>query len=525
MIIPLPKNTEYAQGSYTISKGARVFIAAELAPAREGILSLLPFPETEAADALARFLFDASLDREAYRLICNANGVSIAAADMSGAVHGAATLAQLIAAGDGIPYLMIEDAPRFAWRGLSLDVCRHFFPTSTLEKVIDLLALYKFSVLHLHLSDDQGFRVESERFPRLNEIGSFRESSAVKRGRGEAQDNVPHGGFYTKAEVRSLVAHAAARGIEIVPEIDLPGHTSAILAAYPELSCDGRETKVVTEYGIKDFSAHILCAGEERVYDFLYALLEEMAKLFPARYFHLGGDEAVKDEWKKCPKCQKRMRELALENERELQGYMLERLRLRLAALGKEAVVWNDGLASAMGKGFVCQHWTPPAIEGDRRTAAHLNAGGRAIMSGFMYLYFDYPYAMTPIKKTYRYRILPRGLTEEAKARVLGCECALWTEWVEDEQKLFFNLLPRLAAAGELFWSEPSKRDYRDFVRRLPLQYQIYERLRLPYAKGMERPQHPLARLKTTRAFFAKDAYVELAAQAPSCEGREGMLR
>ncbi|HWQ58206.1 MAG TPA: beta-N-acetylhexosaminidase, partial [Clostridia bacterium] len=474
------------------------------------ILTLLPGLRTGEGEAHIRFAYDASLPEEAYRLVCGEGGVDVFASGVAGAVFGAATLRQLLAGGGGIPYGEIEDAPRFPWRGISLDVCRHFFPVKTVKKLVDALALYKYNTLHLHLSDDQGFRVESERFPRLNFVGSFRESSAVKRGAGETQDGVPYGGYYTKAEIKDLIAYAAARGMRIIPEIDLPGHTTAMIAAYPELACDGRETKVAAGYGLKDFSAHILCAGDEKVYAFLEELIDELCELFPAPFFHLGGDEAVKTEWRKCPKCQAKIRELNLSGERALQGHMLERLRNHLTSRGKEAIIWNDGLAETTGTEFVCQHWLNTLQGGKRRTVRHLNGGGRAVMSDFFRLYFDYPYAMTPLKKTYKYRIIPRGVTGEAASRVLGGECAMWTEWVEDETKLLFNLLPRLAAAGEVFWSEPSGMSYSGFVERLPAQYRLYEEMGMPYARGMERAKGRIARLKTVRIFYKTDAYIEL---------------
>ncbi len=510
MITPAPNKAKWNEGSFILPENASFSTEDALSGAKEGIRTLLPMLSSDGEGAQIRFLYDASLPEEAYKLDIDASGAQVAASGIPGAVHAAATLRQLFASKNALPHCEIEDAPRFSWRGLSMDVCRHFFPVSTLEKLIDALALYKFNTLHLHLSDDQGYRIESERFPKLNSVSAWRKSSAVKRGHGEVQDNIPHGGFYTKAEIKSLVAYAGARGIMIVPEIDMPGHTSAILAAYPALACDGRATEVATNYGIKDFSAHILCAGEENVYDFLTALIDEIAELFPAPYFHLGGDEAVKREWKKCPKCQAKLHELGLSDERELQGYMLERMRKHLEEIGKEAIIWNDGMAGTTGKAFICQHWTPPAIEGEKRTAAHLEAGGRAIMSGFNHLYFDYPYAMTPLEKTYSYRVLPKGVSKEAASRVLGLECAMWTEWVEDENKLFFNLLPRLAAAGELAWSRDAARDYGKFTQNLNAQYRIYEQMGLPCARGMERKQGFFKRANIVRAFYTRDAYVEL---------------
>ncbi len=516
MITPVPVSVVRQNGRFPLPAGTEFCMDGALPQAvAEGIQSLLPSLRP-GEDGPVRFRFDSSLGRAAYRLRIDAAGVLIDASTGSGALYGAATLRQLLLGGEELPHLIIEDAPRFPWRGMHLDVCRHFFPLSIVETIVDLLALYKFNVLHFHISDDQGFRIESERFPRLNEIGSRRASSATKRGAGEVQDHLPHGGFYTKQEIRHLVAYCAARGIMLVPELDVPGHTTAILAAYPALSCDGRETAVSTSYGIKDFSSHILCAGNQAVFDFLEALIDELLELFPAPYFHLGGDEAGKREWKKCPRCQAVIQEEKLSGERALQGHMLERLRQHLASRGRDAIIWNDGLADTTGTAFISEHWTPPALESTRRTAAHLNAGGRAIMSGFRSLYFDYPYALTPLKKTYEHDMFPRGLSTSAQDRVLGGECCLWSEWIEDENKLFFNLLPRLAAAGELFWSADAARDYESFVARLPAQYRLYEELGVPYAGGMERAPGLLARLVRVATFFHRDAYAEVNAARAS---------
>ncbi len=505
-MIPEPKALRRQSGAYLLPANAGMKIDEAFLDTHAGIRSLLPML-AESGRAVC-FEQDADLDEPCYRIVCDEAGARVRAAGPLGALYGAATLRQMLEDG-ALPFCTLEDTPAFSWRGLHLDVCRHFFPVSTVRSLVDLLALYKMNRLHLHLSDDQGFRVESERFPLLNAIGSWRRSSAVKRGHGEEQDGLPHGGFYTKAELREMVDYAHARGVEIVPELDLPGHAGAILAAYPELACFPHPAEVQTRYGVRDFSAHILCAGNEAAFDFLFALIDEISELFPFSCFHIGGDEAVKTAWRQCPKCQARMRELGLKTERELQGWFSWRLMEHLKTLRKRAIVWNDGLTPLLTLEAVCQHWTPPAIEGDARTRAHLAAGGQAIMSGFRSLYFDYPYAMTPLEKTYRYHPWPKGLGAKERDGVLGVECCLWTEWIRDEEKLFYNLLPRLCAVSELGWRGTGG-DYHGFTARLERQYALFAEMGLPYAAGKERADGPLSRLCTTRRFFFQDADIEL---------------
>jgi hypothetical protein len=344
---------------------AGVVIEPELESVREGVSAMLAYraPAGNGRAVQCRFSLNEALGAERYRLVCGEGGVLAEAGCESAAVHAASALAQLSGEyGGALPECWIEDAPRFGWRGLTLDVCRHFFPMRTVRQLVDLMAYYQFNRLHLHLSDDQGFRFESESFPRLNTVGSFRESTAVKRGAGEVQDKTPHGGYYTKDELRELVRYAKARGVEIVPELDMPGHANAMIAAYPELTCfpdEDNPPKVVTEFGIRDFCKTLLCAGNEKTVAFLLALLDEIMEVFPYEYVHLGGDEAAKTEWRRCPKCQRVLREHALENERELQGWLLNRMNRHLKEHGRRAIVWNDGLCKTLDRDVVCQYWTP----------------------------------------------------------------------------------------------------------------------------------------------------------------------
>lgn len=513
MLIPALKSMSAdADKKYAFTDKSAVYSHADFLPQARAGAELFGLPLTSGeAFADVHVLLDDALASEAYRLVCDESGVRLYAKTGKGVARGFAAAWQLWREDSraGLRHCTLEDEPSFKWRALNFDICRHFFGVDTIKKVIDLLWLYRFSVLHLHLSDDQGFRIESERYPQLNAVGSFRKSSAIKRGEGEKQDKKPHGGYLTKSEARELVAYALARGIEIVPEIEAPGHSAAIVAAFPELACFPRESEVATEYGFKEFSAHILCSAKDEVYEVLFNIIDEVAEIFPANYFHIGGDEAKKDEWKKCPACQALKREKGLRSERELQAHMMARVAEHVRALGKEPIVWNDGYCENMGTDVICQRWTPKTVEGSARTIRLLDNGGKAIFNGFEHLYFDYPYSMTPLKKTYSYA-LPKGLSAKAREGIIGIECCLWTEWIEDEAKIFFNLLPRLAAASELMWNGSERASYEDFCARLKAHYEIYEELGFNYAKGKEEPEGYFKRLNTTRVFFGKDAYTEL---------------
>lgn len=514
--MPLPGVKDiHISGGFAPFGAAGANLDPALKGAREGVLAMFALSDAPAdGGAAARIVLDASLGEEEYTLEADEQGARVRAGGAAGAVHAAATIAQLcLEHGGRLPCCALRNAPYAPWRGLLLDVSRHFFGVETVKKIADLLAFYRFNRLHLHLSDDQGFRMESERFPLLNTVGSVRESTLVRRNGKEGQDGLPHGGFYTKAELRELVRYCKARGIEIVPEIDMPGHALAILAAYPELACftDGANPiRVATRFGVTDFSKILLCAGNEKTYEFLCSLLDEVMEVFPFEYVHLGGDEAVKENWERCPKCQAKKRELGLPDERELQGWFLNRMKTHLLSRGRRAVVWNDGLCNALDKDFVCQYWTPFFIENKRRVVEWVNRGGRMLGSAMLRVYFDYPYAATPLRKTFFYNPVPRGVKKRNADNVLGTECAVWTEWIDTEEKLFFNLLPRLSAAAESGWSAPRGRNWRAFLQALPKHYALYARLGLPYARHAERTLPLWRRLRIVKRFLKEDTHVEL---------------
>lgn len=411
------------------------------------------FPLTASDTPVLTFEEDASLPAEGYTLCIQPGGITLRSSGEAGKYYGLQTLFQLPeapAAGGQLvlPCGKIDDAPRYGHRGFMWDVSRHFFGAAEVKKVLDQMARLKMNVFHWHLSDDQGFRIESKKFPRLNEVGSQRPDEAGS-------------GYYTQEEIRDIVSYAAARHIEIIPEIDLPGHTTAIIAAYPELSCSGEPAEVATQGGVY---TRILCAGNEKVYDFLYELLDEVLSLFPGPYFHIGGDEAPKHEWKQCPKCQAKMAQLGLGSEEELQAWFTVQLVDYLKSKGKTTIGWNEMLTSGkLEPGAVAQYWKEL---GPCYSYPELAKGRRFIFSNNEEFYFDYPYAMVSLMATYLYEPHMQEHTDIPAEQILGLEAPLWCERVPDIQTAHRQIFPRMLAIAENAWTLPQHKDYDEFLKR-----------------------------------------------------------
>jgi len=398
--------------------------------------------------AWLRVTHDGDLSAEAYRLRVTQGGVDITAADERGLCWALTTLAVLTQE-NSVPCCEIEDAPRFAWRGFMMDCARHFFPVATVKTMIELMSMVKCNVFHWHLTDDQGWRIESRRFPALH------------------GQNIVADEYYTQEEIREVVESARLRGVEIVPEIDLPGHASAILAAFPDLSCAGKPVKVDSTPGIRRV---ILCPGKEAVFELLFPLLEEIAALFPSRYIHLGGDEAPKDEWKACPHCRRRVETEGLENFEELQGWFTAQLAVFLRGLGKQAVCWNESLLSrrlpADVPDLTIQYWAEVSKVGPARR--FWENGGSMVFSDQFRAYLDLAYGTVTLKKAYNYA--PGMLGFKGKGLpAFGLETCLWSEFVSTTEQLAAQAFPRAYAIAEAAWTQPERRDYDDFRRRLDL--------------------------------------------------------
>lgn len=426
-----------------------------------------------------------SLGAEGYRLEAGPSGVAIRAARPAGAFYAIQTVRQLLpsailrqarvrAATWTIPAVAIEDYPRFAWRGMHLDVARHFMPKEFVKKVVDLLALHKFNRLQLHLTDDQGWRIDIRQYPRLTQVGAWRRQTLIGRPDPDSTkwrfDGQPHGGFYTQDDIAELVAYAQARFVTLVPEIEMPGHSQAAIAAYPELGNRRDTIPVWTAWGVDE---NILNPGDPTIQFEQYVLTEVMA-LFPGRWIHIGGDEAPKTQWKASPLAQTRIRELGLKDEDELQSYFTRRMDAFLTARGRTLIGWDEILQGGLAPNAVVMSWR--GIEGGIAAA---RAGHDVVMAPGSHTYFDHyqsadtanePLAIggfLPLDTVYAYEPIPAALTPEEARHVLGAQGQLWSEYIPDPKRAEYMGFPRACALAEVLWTPREQKDYADFRRRL----------------------------------------------------------
>lgn len=459
---------------------------------------------SELEKAGIRFIFDESMAPEAYTLDAGADGVEVVASTLRGVLYGLATLQQMLpeavftgarkrCVSWSIPYVHITDFPRFGYRGLHLDPCRHFWEAREVKRYIDVMALYKLNTFHFHLNDDQGWRVEIKSRPLLTEIGSVRSGSCIGAVSGNS-DGIPHGGFYTQEQLRTLVDYAAARGITIIPEIDLPGHMLAALAAYPELGCTGGPYEVWTRWGV---SEDVLCVGKEETFKFLEDVLSEICDIFPSKYIHIGGDECPKDRWKECPLCQARIRKLGLRDtshgtkEQYLQNYVTARMQSFLESKGRKIIGWDEILEGELAPGATVMSWR--GTEGGVEASAR---GFDVIMAPYTYLYLDYyqsdkrelePYAIggyLPVEKVYSYEPFDE-LDEAQQIHILGVQGNLWTEHIATPEYLEYMLLPRLLALSEIQWCPRDGRDFERFKESLPRHFAILDAMDYTYSQDV----------------------------------------
>ncbi len=428
----------------------------------------------------------AGVNPESYTLVTSKEGVTIHGNSARGVFYGIQTLMQLLPpevfGGNGllknsgikIPKVSIQDEPRYKWRGMHLDVGRHIYSVEFIKKYIDMLAMHKMNVFHWHLTEDQGWRIEIKKYPKLTEIGSIRKNA----------DGTTYGGFYTQAQIKEVVAYAASRFIDVMPEIEMPGHSVAALAAYPELSCTGGPFQVRTAWGV---SEDVYCAGKESTFNFVQDVLTEVISLFPFKYLHIGGDECPKDRWAKCPDCQKRMKTEGLKNEMELQSYFIRRIEKFLVSKNRSLVGWDEILEGGLAPEATVMSWRGEAggIE-----AAH--QGHDVIMSPTTYCYFDFyqgdrrfePKAIggfLSLEKVYSYDPTPAELNIEEAKHVLGAQGNVWTEYIPDEKQVEYMALPRMSALAEVVWTPKPLRDYEKFLFRMERQYQRFDAMKINY--------------------------------------------
>lgn len=397
--------------------------------------------------------------KESYRIVVDSKGVSIEGADEAGIYYAKLTLKQLLMNYRGcLPYLYIYDEPEYYYRGFMIDSCRHFFTVEEIKKMIDGAALFKFNKFHFHLSDDQGFRVEIESYPELTAVGSVRPSSDF--GRGENDKN-PYAHYYTKQELKEIVEYCKERFIEVIPEFDVPGHTTAVIASYPELSCTGEKIEPKTTAGI---FGDILCAGNPDTIKMIYSVVDELCEIFTGKYFHIGGDEAPKKRWNVCPKCQQKIKELNLKNSEELHGWLVNEIALYLKKKGKKTICWNEAIRGGnVEKDNVTVAWWMD------RTKASLdwaNGGNPTIVESFTPYYADYPYGMHSLRSVYMYNPRKiRGLTPLGASSVVGVESPVWTEYIRDFPKLAKMCFPRWIAVADTAWNGNDRKDFNRFLK------------------------------------------------------------
>lgn len=435
-------------------------------------LNLIPRPASvvfldgTAAESAVIQRISPELGEEAYELQVTREGIFLSAGSETGLVWGRNTLSQLRRQFPGeLPCLTISDQPAYPFRSFHIDSARHFFPIGEMKKMIDAASYFKLNRFHWHISDDQGWRIACNAFPKLHEIGAYRNGDHFGTYRSDEKE----GGYYTRAEVKELVDYCHEKGIQVVPEIDIPGHVTAILKAYPHLSCREAEVEVCTRAAI---TTEILCAGKEEVYEFLETLLLDMMELFPDPWFHIGGDEAPKTRWEECPHCRRKMEQQGLTSHRQLQGYMSSRIVAFLRSHGRRALMWNDG---AYGGGIdpdvVLQVWFP---DRDGALEAHTAQGGQVILSPVEVCYCDYPYGEHPMKGIHQLDMHPDYLPENS---VIGGETLTWTEFIRSPERLQELAYPRYTALAEAVWSGANRGTYEDFRARLKAVFPVFEEM------------------------------------------------
>ncbi|MBK7644239.1 MAG: beta-N-acetylhexosaminidase [Planctomycetes bacterium] len=517
-LVPEPVSVVRAQGTFTLDAGTQLYADAEDIGGHSAAESfgLVARPSTGFALALGdlgaetpansvvftRKQADAQLGMEGYSLEVSDTGAVVRSLGAAGLLHGAQTLLQLFppelfarSAQAGVawsaPGVVIRDAPRFVWRGLMLDVSRHFMTKDEVERVLDQMVLHKLNVFHWHLVDDHGWRIEIKDYPKLTQIGAWRgaigfglepkDSSAYdKDGR--------YGGFYTQDEIREVVAYAAARQITVVPEIEMPGHSVAALAAYPQFSCTGGPFDVNVPAGVH---AGIYCPGNEATFGFLQDVLTEVLGLFPGPFVHLGGDEVPREEWTKCARCKKRMQDEKLGSPAELQSWFLKRIEKFVNGKGKRVIGWDEILDGGLAPNAAVMSW-----RGTQGGLAAASAGHDVVMCPNESLYLDHAQALTgeplsiggftPLDAVYAYEPVPEGLSVAQQKHVLGAQGNLWTEYVPNAAHAEYMLWPRACAVAELCWTPRAKKDFGDFERRMD----VHKR-RLSYMGVHYRPLPP----------------------------------
>lgn len=511
-VIPLPKNiTENtAEKPFILSKNtcityptSQVELAKEANFLSEFLNEILGYSlKVEASDSFKTGAINLSInptiftEKDSYKITVNENNINIISSETSSAFFAIQTLRKSLpfdAKGENIvmPAAEIYDYPRFGHRGMMLDVSRHIFDLDSIKEFIDVMALHNMNKFHIHLTDDQGWRIEIKKYPELTQVGAWR--SGTKIGKSETYDTIRHGGFYTQEELRELVQYAADRHIDIIPEIDLPGHQLAALATYPELGCTGGPYEVWRQWGVSD---DVICAGNEDAMRFLEDVLTEVMDIFPSEYIHIGGDECPKVRWEQCPKCQAKIKELGFKDDEHfkaeayLQSYVMTRMEKFVENHGRKVIGWDEILEGGLGPNVTVMSWR--SIDGGKEGAKQHHD---VIMTPCSHLYFDYyqtdniddePLAIggyIPVSRVYEFEPIPSDLTEEEAKHILGPQANLWVEYIKNMSTVFYRVLPRMDALTEVQWVSPEQKDYDSFRKRAYKMVELYDIKGWNYAK------------------------------------------
>ncbi len=517
-IIPKPEQIRIKKGVFTIFKDTKIVIHPDTEKMRYTVtylnnmlsissgytLQVMTSDDSAVKDniiVLTTQGADSKLGDEGYDLSIHKNAVRIEANTAAGVFYGVQTIRQLlpleIESPDlsdkkqkwSIPCLEIQDKPRFSYRGMHLDVCRHFMPKEFIKKYIDYIAMHKMNTFHWHLTEDQGWRIEIKKYPLLTKVGAWREETLVGYPNNLPRkfDGERYGGFYSQEDIKEIVDYAESRFVTVIPEIEMPGHSQAALASYPELSCTGGPFKVLTHWGV---SKEVYCAGKEKTFKFLEDVLTEVIELFPSKYIHIGGDECPKKRWEDCPDCQKRIEENGLENEHELQSYFIQRIERFLNSKGRYIIGWDEILEGGLAPQATVMSWR--GTKGGIEAARH---GHDVIMTPTSHCYFDYyqgdpdfePKAIggyTPLKKVYSFNPVPDVLSAEEAKHILGAQGNVWTEYILGQGQVEYMAIPRMAALAEVTWTSQKQREWSDFLNRMECQFKRYKKLNINYAES-----------------------------------------
>lgn len=489
-LIPAVNNAQYFEGEFTINAGTKIITNAidSLENEAQYLQNLISESSTfeisvkASQESMANFILlnlnqdYLSKGKEAYSIDVDSEGIEIQGASKAGVMRGIQTLRQLflpqfhgemMASAWKIKKLKLADYPAYSHRGFMLDVCRHYFDIDVVKEYIDLLAFYRMNVLHLHLTEDQGWRFASDKYPLLNSVSSKRIE----------QNGEEYGGLFTKAEMKEIVVYATERHISVIPEIEMPGHSQAALAAYPHLSCVGDSIQVANDWGV---FKEIYCAGNDSTFIFLEDILTEVMDIFPSKYIHIGGDEAPKMRWEQCSKCQKRIKDENLKDEHELQSYFIKRIEAFLAKHDRIIIGWDEILEGGLGENATVQSWR--GYEGGIEAA---NQQHDVIMSPTSHCYLDYNLSSIDVRKIYSFDPVPQDPDFKNSQYIIGGECNMWTEHVPDRKTLDSQVFPRMIAFSEALWTSPSASMFDNFYERLQTHYTVLEEFGIEYGLEM----------------------------------------